>query len=123
MKYPTVAKRFSTIMTMRNIKARELAKRTRLSEGAISHYVNGNRVPGNANAVKLSEALGCNPLWLMDLSDNMNTSEVVTLPDEHNLINRRIASITDTLIGFEPKRREHVLETIEAIIEVEKKNS
>lgn len=75
MKYPTIALRFSDILNLRGLKARELAEKAEMTEGAISHYVNGNRVPGNKTATKLGKILDVNPLWLMDLSADMETEE------------------------------------------------
>lgn len=71
MKYPEIAKRFNYILTLRQLKARELADKVGMTEAAISHYVNGNRCPTNKTAVRLANVLQCNPLWLMDLDDNM----------------------------------------------------
>ena len=75
MKYPTIALRFSDILNLRGIRARELAEKADMTESAISHYVNGNRVPGNKTATKLGKILDVNPLWLMDLSADMETEE------------------------------------------------
>lgn len=71
MKYPEIAKRFNYILTLRQLKARELADKVGMTEAAISHYVNGNRCPTNKTAVRLANVLRCNPLWLMDLDDEM----------------------------------------------------
>lgn len=80
MRYPEVAKRFQIILNKRNMKARDLANRANMTEAAISHYVHGNRCPGNKAATILANILGCNPLWLMDLSPNMEiTPNTVTV--------------------------------------------
>lgn len=71
MKYPEIAKRFNYILTLRQLKARELADKVGMTEAAISHYVNGNRCPTNKTAVRLANVLRCNPLWLMDLDSEM----------------------------------------------------
>lgn len=80
MRYPEVAKRFHTILEKRNMKARDLAKKANMTESAISHYIHGNRCPGNQTAAILANVLNCNPLWLMDLSPNMDvTTNIVTV--------------------------------------------
>ena len=55
-------------------------------------YVHGNRCSGNKSAATiLANILGCNPLWLMDLSPNMeilpNTVTVVHLVESIGDIN------------------------------------
>lgn len=76
MKYPEVAKRFTTILSIRHMKARELAEKAGMTEAAVSHYVNGNRCPTNKSAVALAKVLDCNPIWLMDLDDNMYKPDI-----------------------------------------------
>lgn len=71
MKYPRVASRFSYILTVRGMKAQELAEKSGITKAAISHYVNGNRCPTNKTSAILGKILNVNPLWLMDLSPNM----------------------------------------------------
>lgn len=95
MKYPTIAMRFSDILNLRGLRARDLAEKAKMTEGAISHYVNGNRAPGNKTAKKLAEILDCNPLWLMDLSNEMEkeqkeevkkaAEEIIKLLDEEDI--------------------------------------
>ena len=80
MKYPEIAKRFNYILTLRQLKARELADKVGMTEAAISHYVNGNRCPTNKTAVRLANVLRCNPLWLMDLD-----SEIIKEKEEPEL--------------------------------------
>lgn len=76
MRYPEIAKRFRIILNKRNMKARDLSNKANMTEAAISHYVHGNRCPGNKTATILADILGCNPLWLMDLDDNMYKSDI-----------------------------------------------
>lgn len=78
MKYPEIARRFNYILNLRKMRAQELAVLAHMSKSAISHYVNGNRSPNNSTAVILGKILTVNPLWLMDLSDNMNEDIVAT---------------------------------------------
>ena len=71
MKYPEIAKRFSYILSLRNIKQQELADKAGIHKSFISHYVNGTHCPSNVTAQQLADILDVNPLWLMDLDSRM----------------------------------------------------
>lgn len=71
MKYPEIAKRFRLILNLRNMKQSELATKAGIDKSFISHYVNGSHCPSNIKAKALADVLGVSPLWLMDLSDQM----------------------------------------------------
>lgn len=56
-------------MKTNGINARELAKRSGISEASISRYLSGQMVP-RVNAVsKMAEALHVDPTWLMGYED------------------------------------------------------
>lgn len=86
MKYPRIASRFSYILTMRQMKANELAEKAGMTKAAISHYVNGNRCPTNKTAALLGKILDVNPLWLMDLSSEMMSNGRTPNPLERHYI-------------------------------------
>ena len=58
-------------MTLRNIRASELAKRTGLSKARISQYVNGKFIPKSDAILMIAEALKVSELWLMGKSSDM----------------------------------------------------
>jgi repressor LexA len=93
MKYPVIAKRFEEIMNLRQIKATDLADKTGISKAAISQYVNGNRCPTSAVALKLGKVLNCSPMWLMDLSNNMYQEEHQKNPNAIPVLGRVAAGI------------------------------
>ena len=72
MKYPEVSKRLTFAMNERGIKAVELSERSGVSKASISQYTNGTHCPSNKMALQLAQVLRVNPLWLMDLDDDMN---------------------------------------------------
>lgn len=83
MKYPEIAKRFRTILSLRNMKQQELANRAGVNKSFISHYVNGTHCPSNITAQQLADVLDVNPLWLMDLDDTMERKiPIANLSDE-----------------------------------------
>ena len=98
MKYPEVSKRFNYILNLRKMRAQELAVLAHMSKSAISHYVNGDRSPNKSNAVILGKILTVNPLWLMDLSDNMN--EDIVTSRLFNIIQNLSSDSLNTLYEF-----------------------
>lgn len=82
MKYPDVAKRFTYILTLRNLKQNELAEKANINRSFISHYVNGTHCPSTEKAQLLAEVLNVNPLWLMGLADVMDKEKPTALSDE-----------------------------------------
>lgn len=59
------ASRLSQALELRNMKASELSKKTKVAEGTISCYING-RYEAKQNRVKVfADALDVNPAWLM----------------------------------------------------------
>jgi len=77
MKYPRVAKRLTFAMNEKNIKAVDLAEKSGVSKASISQYTNGTHCPSNKKAQQLADVLRVNPLWLMDLDDDMHR-EIIT---------------------------------------------
>lgn len=61
------ALRMKEAMGEKNITAAELAQRSGVNKGTISHYVNGKNIPTNINASKLAVILDVSPAWLMGL--------------------------------------------------------
>lgn len=65
MKYEVCAKRLTEAMSDLGIKQRELADKAQITEGSVSHYVNGTHAPSNKTAGKLADVLHVSPVWLM----------------------------------------------------------
>ena len=74
-------KTLTALMRERNMSAAELARRTGLSEAAISGYVNGIKTPRGGVSIKIAEALGVSldALWQTGF-------ETATDPFERELI-------------------------------------
>lgn len=71
MKYPEVSRRFTALLRLRGLKQQDLADLTGINKASISQYINGSHCPSNKKAKLLGEVLHVNPLYLMDLSDNI----------------------------------------------------
>lgn len=59
--------RFNKVISMRNIKPTELAKKTGLSKSTISHYMSGYTKPKSDKLFVLAKALNVREQWLMGL--------------------------------------------------------
>lgn len=58
-------------MTLRGMRASELAKRTGLSKARISQYVNGKFIPKSDAILLIAEVLQVSELWLMGKTSDM----------------------------------------------------
>lgn len=61
--------RLKKAMSACDVNARELAKRSGLSEGAISRYLSGKMEPRIPAIGKMAEALHVDPVWLLGYDD------------------------------------------------------
>lgn len=80
MKYEKTALRLRKVLTIKNIRAAELAERSGVNKSSISQYYNGSHKPSNIAAMKMADVLGVNPMWLMgfdhvDMYEELNTAE------------------------------------------------
>lgn len=60
-----ISDRIQKRMSELNLKQTDLVKRTNISKGALSSYINGNYQPKQTNIYKLAKALNVNEAWLM----------------------------------------------------------
>ncbi len=70
--------RFAALIQTRGLTQRELADKTRLTEGAISHYLKGDREPKGAILLAIANALETTTDFLNGKSDVMTPSEVAS---------------------------------------------
>jgi transcriptional regulator with XRE-family HTH domain len=68
------ATRLRKAMDLRQMKAVDLANKTGIDRGSISHYMNGSYKPSGNNTDKLAEALGVDTAWLMGYDVPMTRS-------------------------------------------------
>lgn len=69
--------RLKKAMRSRDVNARELARRSGLSEGAISRYLSGKMEPRVPAIGKMADALHVDPVWLLgyDMDEAVPSSE------------------------------------------------
>lgn len=83
MKQSDFASRLALALEQRNMKAVDLSRKTNVSEGTISCYING-KYQAKQNRVKVfADALNVNPAWLMGYDvpmDEQSEREKTTVP-------------------------------------------
>ncbi len=67
--------RFAALIQTRGLTQRELADKTRLTEGAISHYLKGDREPKGAILLAIANALETTTDFLNGKTDEVKPSE------------------------------------------------
>lgn len=67
--------RLKRAMEMKQMKAVDLANKTGIDRGSLSHYINGSYKPSSVNTDKLAEALGVDVAWLMGYDVPMTRSD------------------------------------------------
>jgi repressor LexA len=78
--------RLTEAMTLRGMRASELAKRTGLSKARISQYVNGKFIPKSDAILLIADALRVSSMWLMGKSEDMEAEAPrIKLPCPENV--------------------------------------
>lgn len=60
-----LSERIRSKMTEHSLRAVDIVKKTGVSKGTVSQWLNGIAKPGGKNIIVLSKVLGCDPEWLM----------------------------------------------------------
>lgn len=68
-----LAKRLRIALDKREMRASELSRLSGVSKDMISRYLGGECEPKNVPLGKMSTALHVSPLWLLGMSENMDT--------------------------------------------------
>ena len=63
----STASRLKELLSITGDTQKELAKKSNLSESAVSHYVVGNREPRQDALYSIASAYGVDPSWLMGM--------------------------------------------------------
>lgn len=63
--------RFAALLQARGMTQKELAQKTNLTEGAVSHYLKGDREPKGAILLGIANALGTSTDYLRGLTDEV----------------------------------------------------
>lgn len=68
--------RFNRALLMSDMTAADLSRKTGISESTLSQYKSGYAKPKDERLVKIANALGVDPAWLMGLDVPMRPSDV-----------------------------------------------
>lgn len=106
MENSTVKDRIALLLSESGMSQKELALNTNLTEGAVSHYLKGDRVPRGAILLNIANALGTTVDYLTGYSDDPRKSSSEKEVDEAFLLLARNAK---TLTDEERKRFAKIL--------------
>lgn len=118
MKYALTAKRLSDILTIRGMKAQELADKAGVNKASISQYINGSHKPSNLSSGKMAQILRCNPLWLMGFDVEMEATE---MQEVQTAISKRLLAYMERLNPEGIKKLEERAEELTEIAKYTKK--
>lgn len=106
----TLAERLTEIMDRYDIGVKELARRTGINAGDISHYRKGDYEPKRTNIYLLSKALNVSPGWLMgmDLPENSDLLDHEILDMWHRLTPDQQKEATDYIASLLSSRTEEL---------------
>lgn len=65
------AARLSAAMELRDVKAADLSRKTGISKGTLSLYLQGKHEPQQSKIQQLADALAVSPAWLAGLTDDV----------------------------------------------------
>lgn len=80
MKQSNFASRLAQALEIRNMKAADLSKATKVSEGTISCYINGRYEAKQNRVYSFAKALDVSPTWLMGYDVPMKDDDSSTIP-------------------------------------------
>lgn len=96
MESTTVKDRIGELLSETGMSQKALADATNLSEGAVSHYLKGDRVPKGAILLNIANALGTTVDYLTGKSNEAHkSSSEQELDQAFELIARNAKTLTD----------------------------
>ena len=96
MESTTVKDRIGELLSETGMSQKALADATNLSEGAVSHYLKGDRVPKGAILLNIANALGTTVDYLTGKSNEAHkSSSEKELDQAFELIARNAKTLTD----------------------------
>ncbi len=91
----TFKERLAALIKERNMTQRQLAEATRLTEGAVSHYLKGDREPKGAILLNIANALGTSTDYLSGRTDDVRTDDADReLKEAYRLVARNARNMT-----------------------------
>ena len=88
-----ITSRMSELLREQNMTQRDLASAAGITESAVSHYMNGDRVPRGVNLAKVASALGTTTDYLLGEDDMLGQKDGFKVVK--TLIARNASKMTD----------------------------
>lgn len=102
--------RMKKAMSKRDINARELARRSGISESGISRILAGEIEPRLKTFIKIADSLDCDYKWLMGYDEeSVEGNEEQSIPSNYFKLNPDTKSVIDHLINELAKAQEDTL--------------
>ncbi len=89
-----IGKRISELLTERGISQKDLSIKANITESAVSHYVNGDRIPRGVNLAKIATALDTTTDYLLGVGETTDKDEDIALAK--TLIARNAGDLSET---------------------------
>ena len=89
-----IGKRISELLTERGISQKELSIKANITESAVSHYVNGDRIPRCVTLAKIATALDTTTDYLLGVGETTDKDEDIALAK--TLIARNAGDLSET---------------------------
>lgn len=89
-----IGKRILKLLTERGISQKDLSNKANITESAVSHYVNGDRIPRGVNLTKIATALDTTTDYLLGVGETTNKNEDIALAK--TLIARNAGDLSET---------------------------
>lgn len=94
MEYGIVKTRMTELLFEAKMNQRELANVTNLTEGAVSHYLKGDRIPKGAILLNIANALGTTTDYLTGKSNDAHPYGKTEVDQAFELIARNAKTLT-----------------------------
>ena len=98
--------RFAALLQSKGMSQKEIAEKTNLTEGAISHYLKGDRVPRGAILLNIANALGTSTDYLKGKADDVRPAGA---DDEVKEVFRLVARNAASMSAEEKARLARIL--------------
>jgi len=89
-----IGNRISELLTERQISQKELSIKANITESAVSHYVNGDRIPRGVTLAKIATALDTTTDYILGIGETTDKEEDLFL--FKTLIARNSGDLTES---------------------------
>lgn len=115
----SISKRLNYALALRHMSQAELSKKTKISTGSLSQYMNDRINPKQDRICIMAKALYVSELWLMGFDVPMERSKEIKINyvDLDPEITDDIRLLVERYKRLDEQKREHILKTLEYMLE------